>query len=155
MLLGQPEERRQREDREIARNGQWDSSNFVGHYFWGEGPVRLSDIGLAEVFENSAQVKKASEYLKMKLALEVRLSISGDVVLRDSGFLYKLANNNPLNPLFSLGSGYLNLEAVCQAGSCSGTFTYTDIFEEPLDIDGVEVIGGTIYPITHSYPLEY
>ncbi|QIL90703.1 hypothetical protein GNX18_13720 [Microbulbifer sp. SH-1] len=111
----------------------------------------MGDVGLGEDFKNTPQVKKAEAGLKLFLKLKLRTSENDTVLFQDTFFLHDVGNNNMANPLFSLGSGWLNMDAICSGGSCDMRFHYSDYFREPLDIKNIEVRGGTPYPINYYY----
>lgn len=135
---------------------RWGTLDFVKHYFFGGGEsVTLSEAGLGGTFEENWATTESLSAAKNELEYQVRTQEGGFEY--NSEFFLPLQGSggpgqvqNPTNPLFSLGSGFLKMSATCSGGSCNATFTYRDHFADPLNI-GREIPGGTPYEISHSF----
>jgi hypothetical protein len=128
------------------QGGQWSHSDFVKHYFSGDGEtVNLGDVGLGKPFENTDSVTSETERLMSEV-----LSVAKD----GYSALGRGDTNVTFEPdLYSVGNSTLFMDAACGGGSCTFDFKIRDWFRDPLDI-GMELPGGQPYRINHDWQVE-
>jgi RHS repeat-associated protein len=145
----------------------WDWTDFVGHYFNGNGePVDLDQIGLLDTFKQTPSVFLASEPYHFDVMMAVAGAKNGlrcpnntSTTISDSD----TTTTDVTNEIFSVGRStffrsytcQINIKCcghkeLCWSYSCSLNFAIKDWFRDPLDI-GIEVPGGTPYQINTSW----
>ncbi len=68
---------------------------------------------------------------------------------KQRAFTDTIGDDNPLDPLFSLGSGFLRSVSTCSSYKCVVSYSYRDLFsvKPALDVEA----GGVVYEIYHSF----
>ena len=130
---------------------RWNTWDFVNHYYTGNGgKIDLRAVGLADQFESALSVETQVD----KFILNTVFYGGDGYTAKEEFFTNMIADYgfSPVsNPLYSLGLGVVFATAACGPSSCSFNFEYVDKFEEPLDIPGLELPGGTPYKIIDTW----
>jgi hypothetical protein len=128
----------------------WNTMHFLLHYYGGSGEsVYLNQIGLEERFLNTDEVNGALYNLTRGLELELRLNGSELLMFKQSAFMHTIGDDNPLDPLFSLGSGLLRSVSTCSNFTCAVSYSYSDLFS--VHVVGNLEAGGVPYEIYYRF----
>jgi RHS repeat-associated protein len=152
-----------------GRFGTWD---FVSHYFYGNGTeVNLGDFGLGKAFQHAVRdtIQQWNEKLANKLKARAKSICAGATGIRSldlpiSEYPNPVTNvgsgGGVFNDLFAVGNSGLFRKAQCHLvadcchhnfrAECENHFYIIDWFKDPLNL-GIEIPGGTIYPITYGW----
>jgi len=163
----------------LGMSPHWGTGDFLWHYFHGQGEaVDLMQIGLFGLWRSDvSKYFKAPETYAFFQVVD-RLSCEKPWIFWQGTFdftTYPTASlewslTNVLNPLFSVGQSHIRAwiactgKAVCECckgeyvvteyrASCNFMYVMDDWFRDPVDL-GIELPGGTPYPITATWTEE-
>jgi len=137
------------EQKREARTMGGGTLDFIDHYFTGNGKrVMLQDLGLAKNFENAPSVRKVTDAFIDKIIPQAHDGFKARETSA-TNVTWELSKG-----LFVVGDSTFFMEVDCQNGICTFTFSIEDEFRNPLDIEGVEIPGGTIYEIDHKWQIK-
>ena len=158
-----------------SQNGQWDTTDFATHYFFGKGrPVNLEQVGLLDDFQDSSSGVKiqtdweasvqnqVTEKVQQMRAQPAAENADPNVTIEfkiEDWYTYKMSNSMA-DPLYSLGGGGLTSRAACKItlnrdtgqAQWSADLSYEghDPFHDPFS-NGKEIPFSTPYNIDFQW----